>query len=70
MIEEIIEITILENRIADYIIAVALFLAAIVAVKIFQHFLLRRLKKLAEKTATTVDDFVVRIVERIVLPLA
>ncbi len=70
MIEEIIEITILENRIADYITAIVLFLAAIIAVKIFQHFLLRRLKKLAEKTATTVDDFVVRIVERIVLPLA
>ena len=70
MIEEIIEITILENPIADYIIAIALFLAGIIAVKIFQHFLLRRLKKWAEATATTVDDFVVRIVRRIVLPLA
>lgn len=70
MIEEIIEITILENRVADYVTTIVLFLAGIIAVKIFQHFLLRRMKKWAEKTATTVDDFVVKILERIVLPLA
>jgi len=47
MIEEIIEITILENPIADYITAIVLFLAGIIAVKIFHHFLLRRMKKWA-----------------------
>ena len=70
MLEEIIELTILENRIADYAIAIVLFLAGLIAVKIFQHLLLRRLKKWAEKTVTTVDDFIVGIIERITLPLA
>ena len=65
MLEEIIELTILENRIADYAIAIVLFLAGLIAVKIFQHLLLRRLKKWAEKTVTTVDDFIVGIIERI-----
>ena len=70
MLQDILELVYLGNRIADYLIFVGLFLAAFVTIKIFQHFILRRLKKWAEKTATTIDDFLLRIIQRLILPLA
>ena len=69
MIQEIIEQTFLGNRIMDYLISVFLFLAGFIVIKIFQHFLLKRLKKWAEKTATTLDDFLVGVIQSIFLPL-
>ncbi|MBL7132286.1 MAG: hypothetical protein ISS45_12960, partial [Candidatus Omnitrophica bacterium] len=70
MFQGIIERVYLGNRIADYLIFVVLFLAAFGMIKIFQHFILRRLKKWSEKTATTIDDFLIRIIQRLILPLA
>jgi len=70
MSKDIIELVFLENRIADYLIFVGLFLAAFVMIKIFQYFIIRRLKKWAEKTTTTIDDFLLRIINRLILPLA
>jgi small-conductance mechanosensitive channel len=62
--------TFLGNRVADYAICVGLFLAGFVIVKIFQHFILKHLKALAEKTATTLDDFFIGIIQRTLVPLA
>ena len=70
MFQGIIARVYLGNRIVDYLIFVGLFLAAFGMIKIFQHFILRRLKKWAEKTATTIDDFLLRIIQRLILPLA
>ena len=70
MFQDIIERAYLGNRIVDYLIFVGLFFAAFGMIKIFQHFILRRLKKWAEKTATTIDDFLLRIIQRLILPLA
>jgi len=70
MIQQIIEKMFLGNRIADYLIAVFLLLAGSGAIKLFQHLLLKRLKKWAEKTATTLDDFLIGLIQRIVLPVA
>jgi len=70
MFKEIIELVFLENRVADYLIFVSLFLAACGMIKIFQFFIIRQLKKWAEKTATTVDDFLLKIIQKLVLPLA
>ncbi len=70
MIEQIAGQMFLGNRIADYLIAVFLFLAGSGAINLFRRLLLKRLKKWAEKTATTLDDFLVELIQRIVLPLA
>ncbi len=70
MFQGIIERAYLGNRIVDYLIFVGLFLAVFGTVKIFQHFILGRLKKWAEKTATTIDDFLLKVIQRLVLPLA
>jgi len=64
MFKDIIELVFLENRIADYLIFVSLFLAAFGMIKIFQFFIIRQLKKWAEKTATTIDDFLLKIIQR------
>ncbi len=70
MLQEIIEKAFLGNRIADYLICVLILLAGFAIIKIFQCFILRRLKKWAEKTATTLDDFLVGLIQKILLPLA
>jgi len=70
MFKDIMELVFLENSIADYLICVGLFLAAFVMIKIFQYFIIRRLKKWAEKTSTTIDDFLLKIIQRLILPLA
>ena len=70
MFQGIIERAYLGNRIVDYLIFVGLFLAAFGTIKIFQHFILRRLREWAEKTATTIDDFLLKVIQRLILPLA
>ncbi len=70
MFKDIIEQVYLGNRVVDYLIFVGLFLATFTIIKIFQYFTLRHLKKWAEKTATTIDDFLVGIIQRLILPLA
>ena len=69
MIQEIMEQMFLGNRVADYLICVSLFLAGFVAIKIFRYFVLKRLRKWAEKTATTLDDFLIGVIQKILLPL-
>lgn len=70
MIQEFIKLTFLGNRILDYLICAFLFLAGFGVIKIFQHLFLRRLKRWSEKTATTLDDFLVELVQSVALPLA
>ncbi len=56
------------NRILDYIIALATIFLSWVFVKVVIRAVIKRLKKLAEKTTTQFDDLLVRILEKIVLP--
>lgn len=69
MIEQMIKQVFLGNRVGDYLVCVFLFLAVSGAIKLFQHFLLKRLKIWAKKTATTLDDFLVGVIQKILLPL-
>lgn len=70
MIQDILRRTFLGNSIADYLLFLCIFFLGFVVIKLFQHFILKHLKKWSEKTATTLDDFVVRVIKRIALPLA
>lgn len=69
MINDVLKQIFLGNRVLDYVISSAVFLAGLIIVKVFKRFILGRLKKLAEKTAVTIDDFLVSSVQRIVIPL-
>ncbi len=70
MFQGIMEYVFLGNSISAYLIFVGLFLGAFIIIKIFQHFIIRHFKKWAEKTATTIDDFLIGIIQKMVLPLA
>ncbi|MBL7091998.1 MAG: mechanosensitive ion channel family protein [Candidatus Omnitrophica bacterium] len=70
MVQQIIEQAFLGNRILDYLISALLLLIGFGVIKIFQRFILKRLKVWAEKTATTLDDFLVKVIQSVLLPLA
>ena len=57
------------NTAERYLIAVGIFIAGIVLIKIFKTIVLYRLKKWADKTETTLDDFLIKGVEKSIVPL-
>ena len=70
MIQDIIREEFWNNSVLDYLIAVGLFVAGIVLIKIIQAVVLARLKRWAKKTTTSLDDFILELVQRLALPLA
>lgn len=69
MLQNLIEQTFWGNRVIDYLICVGIFFVGLFVVKICQFIILKRLKKWAEKTVTTIDDFIVGVIQRVALPL-
>ncbi|MFA5093126.1 MAG: hypothetical protein WC543_04205 [Candidatus Omnitrophota bacterium] len=57
------------NSLWNYLIALVTLFVSLVFVKVVVRMIIGRLKKFAEKTITTIDDLVVTILERIVLPV-
>jgi len=57
------------NTVLAYVLALAGFVMGIVIIKVFKLIVLKRLKKWAEKTETTLDDFLVRGIEKTAVPL-
>ncbi len=56
------------NTIRQYLICLGVFFALLALFKIFQAVALHRLKKLAEKTKTDIDDMIIKIVEKVKPP--
>jgi len=69
MFKGFLQQTFLHNRILDYLICLSVFLIGIIVIQIFKRFLLKRLKEWAKRTATTIDDFLIRMIEKELLPL-
>ncbi|MCQ9207913.1 MAG: mechanosensitive ion channel family protein [Omnitrophica bacterium] len=67
---QILEFSFLGNSVLNYAIAILTVLGILLALTIFKRIILIRLKKWAEKTATTIDDFAVGLIQNIVIPLA
>ncbi|MDD5567978.1 MAG: hypothetical protein PHY88_02085 [Candidatus Omnitrophica bacterium] len=65
---EILEQVFLGNRILDYLIALLILLMSLLFVKLAICAVIKHLKKFAEKTATTFDDFLAVVLEKVVLP--
>ena len=70
MIEKLANFMFLGNSVLNYLIVVLIFFAGFLGIKIVEYVILRRLKKWAEKTATTFDDFIIEIIKKIAVPLA
>ena len=57
------------NTIEAYLVSLGIFIGGIIIVKIAEKIVLFRLKKWAEKTETTLDDFLIKRVEKSIVPL-
>ncbi len=70
MIETILNYKIGESTFLTYLISLLVFLLSFLLISIFKRIVLRRLKVWAEKTETTLDDFLVNaILEKTLVPL-
>ena len=70
MIEDILQREIYHNRISEYLVCLAILAGGILAARVVESLVLRRLKSLADKTSTTWDDFLVDRIRRTGIPLA
>jgi len=57
------------NTILKYITAIGIFVLIIAVVKIFRLIVLKRLKKWAAKTQTTIDDFILNGIKKSIVPI-
>lgn len=62
---EFLSVTFLSNTVEDYIVAAIAFIFFLVLFKIFQVIILNRLKKLAKRTKTDVDDTFIQIIQSV-----
>lgn len=69
MLENFLNITVLGNAVSEYGLAIATFLIAVLAIRVVQAFVLKRLEQGARRTSTDLDDRLLRIVDRPVLLL-
>lgn len=69
MLKDIMQITFLQNRILDYTVFLSTFFIGILIIRILKSIILLRLRIWAEKTSTTIDDFLIHIFEKKLLPL-
>jgi small-conductance mechanosensitive channel len=67
--QEFLNQTLWGNTAERYLIAVGILIAGIVLIKIFKTIVLYRLKKWADKTETTLDDFLIKGIEKSIVPL-
>ncbi len=69
MLKEILQKTFLQNRILDYATFLLILIVGIILIKIIRNIVLIRLKKWTEKTTSKLDDFLIAIFEKTLLPL-
>ncbi len=69
MLDDILNTTYLQNSVQDYLVFLGIFLAGILIIQIIKNIILHRLKAWAEKTHTTIDDFLIRVIGQKIVPL-
>ncbi len=63
-ITEMLNYTIMDNSVKNYLVAIAVFIFAIIVLKIFKYVVLRNLKRIAAKTKFKFDDLLIEFVDR------
>ncbi len=69
MLGNFLEKTYMHNRVLDYLLFLISLVVGIVIVRVIEVVILKRLKAWAEKTKTTLDDFLVEMSRKTALPL-
>jgi small-conductance mechanosensitive channel len=67
--KEFLKQTYFGNTVETYLIALGILIGGVVLIKIFKTIVLYRLKKWAERTETTLDDFLIKGIEKSIVPL-
>ena len=67
--KELLEKIYFGNTIAEYLVALGIFFLATISILIFKKIVLGRMRKWAERTENTVDDFLVGVVEKGLVPV-
>jgi small-conductance mechanosensitive channel len=70
MFQEFLNREFFQNRVADYLVFLIVLVAGIVIVTLFQRIVLARLKRWAKTTAWNIDEFIVDIVRKMLVPIA
>jgi len=65
----ILEQVFLGNTVRNYLFAAAVLAAGLVIVKVAVRSFVKRLKRMAQKTTTSFGDFIVKLLEKILLPV-
>lgn len=69
MLQDFLAITFFSNRILDYIIFLITIILGIILIRVFKAIILKSIKSWATKTANTVDDFLIQIFEKALIPI-
>jgi small-conductance mechanosensitive channel len=69
MLDGFLQQTYFQNTVLDYIIFLTIFIVGILVIRIAKSIVLSRLKEWAKKTHTTLDDFLIHIFEKTLIPL-
>ena len=67
--EEMLKYSFLGNTIENWLIALGIIAGLLIVIRIFRIIILKRIMAWSQKTNTTLDDFVVRITEKAILPV-
>lgn len=70
MLAKILGYNFFGNSIFDYLMSMSIFIVSFIAIVIIKHITLKHLAIWAQKTATTIDDFVVEVLKQVVVPFA
>jgi len=68
-LSEFLDEKFLGNKIEVYLLAVGIFIGSFLVLLLLEKLLLARIKKLAEKTATPIDDFAIGVFRKTILPV-
>ncbi len=64
-----LDLVFFNNTVQDYLITAGIIFAIFLVLKIFKSVVINRMKRWSEKTSGTLDDFIVRQLERLAVPL-
>ena len=67
-LNELLNYNFLNNNMQEYILALAIFILSLAVLKIFKFLIINKLKKVAAKTKTDIDDLVINVIDSIGWP--
>ena len=67
--QEIFDQSFFGNSILGYLTSLAIFIASVVVIYAFKRYVLKRLKRWAESTNTTIDDLLINAIDKSLVPI-